>query len=64
MISSLLTGYQDDDGLLLLVAILSQALLALVGSHLVFLSLLTAWHSQSCFGPSPPSEGQRVKKLV
>jgi hypothetical protein len=44
---------QDGDGLLLLVAILSQALLALVGSHLVFLSLLTTWHSQSCFGCSP-----------
>jgi hypothetical protein len=41
--------YQDD-GLLLLVTVLPQALFALVRCHLVFLSFLTAWHNQSCFG--------------
>lgn len=49
IISSLLTVYQDD-GLLLLVTVLPQALFALVRCHLVFLSFLTAWHNQSCFG--------------
>ena len=34
-----------DQGLLLLVSVLSQTLLTLVRCHFVLLSFLTAWHS-------------------
>jgi hypothetical protein len=55
--------YQDD-GLLLLVTVLSQALFALVRCHLVFLSFLTAWHNQSCFGhPRVFTGDELVNKL-
>lgn len=35
--------------LLLLVAVLSQTLLAFVGRHLVFFSFLTTWHKKFFF---------------
>ena len=41
-----------DQGLLLLVSVLSQTLLTLVRCHFVLLSFLTAWHS-SVFVFSP-----------
>lgn len=57
IINSLLTVYQDD-GLLLFVTVLAQALFALVGGHLVLLSFLTAWHNQSCFWSSSAFTGR------
>jgi len=41
--ATLFASFKDD--LLLLMSVLSQTLLALVGSHFVLFSFLSAWHN-------------------
>jgi hypothetical protein len=47
-----------DNGLLLLVSVLSQTLFTLVRSHFVLLSFLSAWHNTFCFSLRPVADPQ------